>query len=188
MAEIAKLMHAKDFMDSLSNGIDPTNDEVLTRDSLLNNINLSRCFFFVSDILRQVIENNGYVGRRVRSNVKLLPFVLPEEERKKIEVTEAPAMVKQFTDRINSLIDINTMQKLKVTAVTGWLVKEGLLSEETVNDKKRKIATKAGEKLGISSEAREGQYGGYMAILYKESAQKHIVNNLDQIIKLSNGE
>jgi len=188
MAEIAKLLHAKDYMDRLSNGIDPTNDDVLTRDSLVNNVNLSRCFFFVSDILRQVIENDGYVGRRVRSNVKLLPFVMSDEDRKKIEVTEAPTMVKHFTDRINSLIDINTMQKLKLTAVTGWLVKEGLLCEETVNDKKRKIPTKAGEKLGIYSEAREGQYGGYLATLYKESAQKHILKNLDQIIKLSNGE
>jgi len=188
MAELTKLLHAKDYMDRLSNGIDPTNDEVLTRDSLLNNVNLSRCFFFVSDILRQVIENDGYVGRRVRNNVKLLPFILSEEDRKKIEVTEAPTMVKHFTDRINSMIDINTMQKLKLTAVTGWLVKERFLCEEVINDKKRKVPTKAGEKLGIYSETREGHYGTYMATLYKESAQKHILENLDQIISLSNGE
>ena len=188
MAELTKLLHAKDYMDKLSNGIDPTSDKVLTREALLNNITLSRCFFFVSDILRQVIENDGYVGRRVRSNVKLLPFMLSEEARKQIEVTEAPTMIKQFTDRINSLIDVDAMQKLKVTALTGWLVKEGLLKEETINDKKRKLPTKAGEKLGIYSETREGQYGGYIATLYKESAQKHIVNNLDQITKISNGE
>ena len=188
MAEMTKLLHAKDCMDKLSNGIDPISDEVLTRDSLLNSITLSRCFFFVSDILRQVIENDGYIGRRVRSNVKLLPFVLPEEDRKQIEVTETPAMIRQFTDRINSLIDIDIMQKLKVSALTGWLVNEGLLEEETINGKKRKIPTKAGEKLGIYSEARESQYGGYTAILYKESAQRHILKNLDKIITLSNGE
>jgi len=187
MAEMTKLLYAKDYMDKLSNGINPINDEVLTRDSLLNNITLSRCFFFVSDILRQVIENDGYVGKRVRSNVKLLPFVLSEEDQKQIEVTEAPTMIKHFTDRINSMIDINTMQKLKLTAITGWLVKEGLLKEEIINDKKRKIPTKAGEKLGIYSESREGQYGVYTATLYKESAQKHIINNLDQIIALTNG-
>ena len=188
MAELTKLLHAKDYMDRLSNGIDPTSDEVLTRDSLLNNITLSRCFFFVSDILRQVIENDGYVGRRVRSTVKLQPFMLPEEMQKQIEVTEVPTMIKQFSERINSLIDLSAMQKLKVTALTGWLVNEGLLEEEVVNDRKRKIPTKAGEELGIYSEAREGQYGGYIAILYKESAQKHMINNLEQIIKLSNGE
>jgi len=44
------------------------------------------------------------------------------------------------------------------------------------------------KKLGIYSENREGQYGGYLAILYKESAQKHIVDNLEQIIMISNGE
>jgi len=28
---------------------------------------------------------------------------------------------------------------------------------------------------------RKGQYGGYLAILYKESTQRHIINNLEQI-------
>ena len=188
MTDMEKLWHAKDSMDKLSNGIDPISDEVLPNDTVLNNVDLSRNFFFISDVLRQVLENGGVVGRRARSKVVLSPFMLADDMREKIEITEAPAMIKQFTDRINSLIDERTMKKLKVSALTVWLVKEGLLCEEIVNDKKRKKPTKAGEKLGISSEAREGQYGGYLAILYNESAQRHIVNNLEHIISISNGE
>ena len=188
MNEIEKLIQAKDYMDKLSNGIDPVSDEVLTKEVLLNNIDLSRCFFFVSDILRQVIENDGFVGRRVGGNVKLPPFALSDDSRSKIEITEKPVMIKYFTENINSLVDIGTMQKLKVTAVTKWLVENGFLDEEIVNEKKRKIPTKEGEMLGIYSEAREGQYGGYLAILYNESAQRHIVENLDKIIAISNGE
>jgi len=188
MTNMKRLISAKDYMDKLSNGIDPVSDEVLTKEALLGNIELSRCFFFTSDVLRQVIENNGFIGRRAHRNAMLPPFSLSEEQRTQIEVTEKPTMVRQFTESINNLIDMNTMRKLKVTAVTRWLVENGLLCEEVVNEKKRKIPTKKGEKLGIYSEAREGQYGGYMATLYKESAQRYIVENLDQIAILSNGE
>jgi len=188
MTNLEKLTNAKDFMDKLSNGINPVSDEMLTKEALLGNIDLSRCFFFVSDILRQVLENDGFIGRRGRSYTKLPPFALTDEQRNQVAITERPTMIRSFTEGINNLIDINAMRKLKVTAVTNWLVENDLLSEETVDEKKRKIPTKKGEKLGIYSEAREGQYGGYMAILYKEAAQRHIVENLDKIIKLSNGE
>jgi len=188
MTEMEKLLNAKDYMDKLSNGINPVTDEVLTIDVLLNNVNLSRCFFYMSDILRQVIENGGSITKRARSRTTLTPFELADEMRSKIEITTTPTMIKHLTDRINSLIDENTMRKLKVTAFTGWLVNNGFLCEEVVDERKRKVPTKAGEKLGIYSESRDGHYGSYLAILYKESAQRHILENLDQIIKLSNGE
>ena len=188
MTEMEKLISAKECMDKLLNGIDPISDEVLPNDTILNNVELSRNFFYVSDILRQVIENGGSVAKRVQSKSYLPPFKVPIDQHGQIEITTAPVMIKHFTDRINSLIDENTMRKLKVTAITAWLVSNGFLCEEIINDKKRKKPTEDGEKLGIYSENREGQYGGYLAILYKESAQKHIVNNLEQIIAISNGE
>ena len=183
--EIERLRHAKTCMDRLAEGTDPTSGEVLPEDTALGNVQLSRCFFLASDILRKVIENNGFVGQRIE---KLLPpFSLPSDMYEKVEITSDPAMIKRFTDRINELADISTMRKLKVTALTSWLVNNGYLCEEVVNDKKRKIPTKQGEELGIRAESREGQYGSYLAILYNENAQRLLVNNLDQIIALSNG-
>jgi len=186
MTEIAKLITAKDYMDKLSNGINPVNDEVLTIDVLLNNVNLSRCFFYVSDILRQVIENDGFVAKKARSRLLLSPFELSDEMRRKIEITTTPTTITPLAKRINALIDENTMRKLKVTALTGWLVENGLLCEEIINERKRKTPTEAGEKLGIYSETIIGHYGSYLSVFYKESAQRYIVDNLDQIIKLSN--
>ena len=187
MTELEKLKHAKDYMDKLSNGIDPVSDEVLPEDTVLNNVDLSRCFFYLSDVLRKLIENNDFVVRQYPKKTQLTPFALPDDLRTKIEITETPAMIRQFTDRINKLVDETVMQKLKVTALTTWLADNGFLYEEIISTKKRKRPTKAGEELGIFSELHEGRYGGYLAILYKESAQRHIVSNLDQIIAISNG-
>ena len=188
MTNLEKLSNAKDYMDKLSNGINPVSDEMLTKDALLGNIDLSRCFFFVSDVLRQIIENGGVIGNRRQNYSKLEPFNLSDEQREKIEITENPAMIRRFIESINSLIDAETMRKLKVTAVTKWLVDNGLLSEEIFDEKKRKKPTKKGEKLGIYSEQRESFRGSYLAILYKESAQRHILENLNEIIAISNGE
>ena len=188
MPDLEKLEYVKDWIDRLADGVDPTSGEILTEDTVLNNVDLSRCFFYISDVLRQVIENNGEIIKQSRRKTKLLPFMLPNDLRNQIKITEAPTMITQFTGRINGLIDDGSMRKLKVTALTTWLVNEGLLCEVVINDKKRKTPTKAGEKIGISSEEREGRYGDYLAVLYSESAQQHIVNNLEHIIAISNGE
>ena len=173
MPELEKLEYAKDWMDRLAEGVDPTSGELLSEDTVLNNTDITRCFFYVSDVLRQVIENNGEINKRVKRKTKLQPFMLPDDLRNQIEITEAPTMITHFTGRINSLIDENTMKKLKVTELTRWLVNNGLLCEEVVNDKKRKKPTKAGEKIGIFSEEREGRYGNYLG-----SCIMNLLNNI----------
>ena len=186
MIELERLTQTKTWMDSLAEGIDPTTGELLPKDTVLNNTQLSRCFSFASDIIRQVRENGGVVGQR--RSFALPPFSLPNDKHDQVEITSEPAMIRRFTDRVNGLVDVSTMRKLKVTALTSWLVKNGYLREEIVNEKKRKTPTKQGEELGISAELREGQYGSYLAILYNENAQRLLVSNLDQIIAISNGD
>jgi hypothetical protein len=59
MTELEKMQRAKLYIDKLAGGIDPLTDAEVPGDSVLNNVRLSRCFYYVSDILRQVIENGG---------------------------------------------------------------------------------------------------------------------------------
>ena len=55
MTELEKLEYAKSFMDKLANGINPLDDTPIPDDDIANNVRLTRYFFYVSDILRQVI-------------------------------------------------------------------------------------------------------------------------------------
>ena len=59
MTELEKIAYAKSFMDKLANGINPLDDTPIPDADIVNNVRLSRCFFYVSDILRQVYENGG---------------------------------------------------------------------------------------------------------------------------------
>ena len=56
------IQHAQTYMDMLSNGIDPISGEPVPEDSTLQQERLKKCFSFVSEILNEVIQNNGIVS------------------------------------------------------------------------------------------------------------------------------
>ena len=186
--ELEKLERARLYIEQLANGIDPISDRELPEDSALNQVRLSRCFFYVADILGQVIANGGQVQKATGSTSPLLPpFGLPEELRGQIPI-EQSTMIKRFTDSINALVDLGVMRKLKMTAFTTWLEEQGYLRGDMYNGKKRRVPTDKGHAAGITSDERQGQYGGYTATLYDENAQRLMIAHLDEIIALSNGE
>jgi ATP-dependent DNA helicase RecQ len=140
----------------------------------------------VAEHLRQVEDNGGQVQRATGSNSpQLPPFSMPEELRAQIPI-EPSAMIKRFTDSINALVDLNAMRKLKMTALTAWLVEEGYLREDLYNGKRRKAVTDKGRAAGITEEQRQGAGGVYTATLYNEDAQRLLVARLEEIIALSN--
>ena len=63
MTELEKMQRAKMYIDKMANGINPIDDAPAADSDMINNVRLSRCLFYVSDILRQVIDNNGIVGK-----------------------------------------------------------------------------------------------------------------------------
>ena len=84
MTELEKIERAKMYMDKLANGINPIDDTMAPDDDLINNVRLSRCFFFVSDVLRQVIENGG---TKSAVNKKPKNFLLKSPWRKEASLS-----------------------------------------------------------------------------------------------------
>ena len=50
MTELEKIKRAKMYMDKLANGINLLDDTVVPDEDIVNQVRLSRCFFFVSDV------------------------------------------------------------------------------------------------------------------------------------------
>ena len=82
MTELEKMQRAKMYIDKLANGINPIDDTAAPENDVINNVRLSRCFFYVSDILRQVIENGG-TAKAIKSAPKS-PFFLTDEQKNAI--------------------------------------------------------------------------------------------------------
>ena len=56
--ELDTMKHAKEYIDKLANGIDPFTGKPIPDDDIVNNVKLSRCFFYISGILEKVIKDS----------------------------------------------------------------------------------------------------------------------------------
>ena len=72
MTELETMQRAKGYLDKLALGIDPLTGREVPEDSVLNNVRLARCFFYVSDVLERLISNGGQTERKP----KLQPFAM----------------------------------------------------------------------------------------------------------------
>lgn len=182
MTDLEKIEYAKFFMDKLANGINPLDDSSIPESDVVNNVRLSRCFFYVSDILRQVIENGGVKPVKVTKHRKK-EFVLTDEERSEIQISEIPLSVSEISDYLNTLVDLETIKKISSATITNWLIDLQLLEIVVQpNGKNKKMPTEQGREIGIFTEERTGMYGNYIVVLYSQSAQRFIYDNIDAIV------
>ena len=185
MTDLEIMQHAKEYLDKLAKGIDPLTGREVPEGEIINNVRISRCLFYVSDVLRQVIENGGIQVKSVKSSAKA-PFALSFEDRARYPFGDWPVTVSVIAQRLNELVDLNTMQRLKTTSITKFLLQSGLLFEEVgPSGNKNKRPTEAGRKLGVSTAQRMGQNGEYTSVVYDRQAQQFILDNLDAIIAIN---
>ena len=184
MTEIEKMERAKMYMDKLANGINPIDDTVIPDDDTVNNVRLSRCFFYVSDVLRQVIENGGVVSDTKEKRHKKVSFNISFEDIQRYPFSDEPIALSKIAERINELVDLEGMKKLSYKNIADWLVEIGMLQVVTKADgKTSKAPTEQGKSIGIAIEVRTGQYGKYEIVVYNRSAQAFIVDNIAAVIE-----
>ncbi len=176
--DVKIVAHAKDYIDDLARGINPFSKEAVDDNDIINNVKISRCLFYVSDILEAVIAGGGV---KKPKKPKLEVFDLQTLDLDNYEYLIHPITISVIARKINELKP-EAMEKLKVTAITNWLVDINMLSVVHANGKNHKCPTANGESIGITMEQRDGQYGPYYAVLYNESAQHFIIDNLAAII------
>ncbi len=176
--DVKLVAYAKDYIDDLARGINPFSKKAVDNNDIINNVKISRCLFYVSDILEAVIEGGGVKNLK---KPKPEPFDLQMLDLDNYEYLIQPITISVIARKINELKPEN-MEKLKVTAITNWLVDINMLSVVQVNGTNYKRPTANGESIGITMEQRDGQYGPYYAVLYNESVQHFIIDNLAAII------
>ncbi len=184
MTELETIRRAKMYMDKLAKGINPINDTQVPENDTLNNVRLSKCFAFVSDILQRVVENGGLPQPALATSVKGT-FCLPELRKKEFTFSDEPIPISEITKRINALIDVNTMQKITYQQIRAWLTTNGILEDAaTISGGRTKHPTDLGKSMGIFTERRTGADGEYQVVLYDKSAQQFILDNIDAMIPM----
>ena len=184
MNEMDTMARAKMYIEKLANGINPLTDTELPSEDVVNNVHISRCFFYVADVLGRVIDNGGI---KKKSSGRKASFSLTQEQITKFELSEKPVSVSDFVEKLNRFIDENSMKKLKTTSITNWLVDIEMLEiVKLPNNKTKKMTTAKGNAIGIDTETRTSLYGEYTIVLYDKNAQQFILDNIDSVIAKNN--
>ena len=179
MNESEKLLKAKSYLDKLANGINPITNELASENDTINNIHISRCLFYVSDVLRNLIENNNNPQKKKNSKI---PISVTPQRLADYVFDDNPITVTEITKKLNSLIDTEEMKGIKTTSITNWLIKINMLEYfADENGKNHKIPTENGIQLGITTQERLGMYGSYKVVLYDSNVQQFILDNIDTI-------
>lgn len=188
MTELEKIEYTKAFIDKLATGVNPLDDTEIPNNDLLNNVRISRCMFYVSGILQSICN---YLKTQASSNkkkTKNLPFSITVDQLWKYKFDENSLYISGVADKINELVDLNEVGKLKTHSITEWLLNNDLLElHRAQNGKDYKSLTPKGEELGIISESRISKSGqSYIVLLYPPKAQRYILDHIAEITEINN--
>lgn len=181
MTQLELMVHAQNYIKSLANGFNPLDNSKLPDDDIVNNVQISRCLFYVSAVLQEVINNDGKVSKK--SKPKRLPFTITPQQISKVKVTEAPISLSEFVRNINSVIDTEKYKGLTYRDLSGWLVTKDLLAVKTINGKDKKVITDSSKYIGISVVYRSYYEKNYTVTVYDQNAQRYILDNMPDILQ-----
>jgi len=180
MTELETLERAKMYLDKLANGIDPLTDCPAAEGDVIQQVRISRCLFYVSDVLRQLIEQGGL--SKPKKRVGREPFELTPAEAARFDYSNEPIPVGEITQRINACLTDENRRRLKKGVIAAFLEEAGFLASVIDADgRARRLATEAGERIGIYSETRTGYRGPYTVTLYTRDAQAFVLDHIDAI-------
>ena len=179
MTELETMQRAKMYLDKLAQGIDPITNQEIHDDSVLNNVRLARCFFYVSDVLGKVIDNGGSVGQPVRN----VDFFITPEQLARVQIMDYPVRITELTEALHQAVGDPQMKKPNVKKITDWLMKNGFMTQVTGPDgKAHRVPTDRGLKMGMSTRLRQTCDGEYQAVYYNSDAQQFVLDNLPAML------
>ena len=128
MEELQKLLRAREYLQQLSQGIDPISHEALPQENGLTGQRLRNCFAYVAGVLSQVIENGGQIGRQARE--KKAPFSISAQQLSQVQLSDTPVSLSVVVQRINEAAGVDdTKKKLTHPPLANWLLAKGFLQE-----------------------------------------------------------
>ena len=180
MDDKERLYYAKQYVESMANGINPLNNQPVAETDLLNNVHISRCLFFTANILQAVIDNNGVTVK----NKKRKDFYITDEQRQLLKPQEHDLIVSEIAKMISSFSKENECKNLQAATINKWLLNIGMLE---LLEEQFKIATAQGVEIGITSILLTSENGReYYRNTFSPNAQQFIFDNIDSISEFQN--
>ncbi|MCX7711427.1 MAG: hypothetical protein N2484_16425 [Clostridia bacterium] len=180
IADYEKMEKAKNLLQKIAKGVDPLTGELIAEDSFLNDPRIIRCFYYVSEVLENVIQ-----GAYSKSSGKNADFIITAEQKSRVVFSEGKIGVNEFSRCINQCIDASRSKKMTGVGLNKRLKKLGLLSEVETNDgKTRTVTNEQSAQYGIETEKRTFKGVEYDAVVINDQGKKYLLEHIEDIMKI----
>ena len=202
MTELEKIAYAKRFIDDMANGINPIDGIPVPEEDILNNVRISRCLFYVSSVLEDVLKT-GKKAKSRKLKIKSaeneekedkpektekpkkedkIPFLMTAEQIRLFEFCPFPISITNFCRNVNNLISNVDMQGVRYRHVTQWLLNAGLIEwVEWKNGHYKRVATEEGEAIGLILRIFTNFGRSSPVVMLTEDAQRFILDHINEV-------
>lgn len=175
MTEKKQIQSAKDILQKIANGINPVNGESISNESFLNDPQIIRCFYYISQILEGIL--NGVFTKRVSGS-----FHINEEQTKTVVLPQGTLGVSAFAKCINDALDISN-KKLTGMELNKKLKQMKILGEEKDSEGKAiTVINDNSQRYGFEVEHRSFNGREYDKIVINDKGKKYLLDNLEKIM------
>ena len=200
------IRHAKNYLDLLAAGTDPISNEKIEGDSVVSRPQMQKCFRFVSDILQEVLQNNGLVLLDMEDAAGQAPLAVPvtvhgssyelvrrkagfsltPEQKRDVLISRLPITPAEFLKNVNSAVNPTVMEKLSAKAVNAWLKKNAYIAEgktQVVMNRTVWHPTPVAREIGIiETDVTDPKTGGIkQRLMLTTHAQEYLLTHLEEI-------
>jgi hypothetical protein len=178
MTEFEKLQTAKLYMNKLADGIDPVSGTEVPGDSIINSVELSRCFNYVFSML-SMLESHGGSAKDLAERPD--PFSIDEKTASQVRLSTNPVGAAALAKMINSVLPLG-IKGISAVQIGNWCESKGYLECILINGRRNRVATAQGTAFGIMSESKFRADGiPYKKNLYSFDAQRMILKYANEI-------
>jgi|AGTN01.1.fsa_nt_gi hypothetical protein len=178
MTELDVLKRAETYIKKLAKGINPLTDEEVREDTVVNEVRLSRCFFYIGEVLEKLIKSGGEIGSAKKAKPKRTEEIkIDEDFIKKYSFKSRPVSLSVILQALNSINP--AMKKIKFKDVSQILYDKGILVDNPVSSRPKRVASDSAAGFGIYNEQKiSATRGEYTAVLYNEEGQRKLLEML----------
>lgn len=182
MTDIDILKHAQEYIQKLSQGIDPLTDEPAAENDIIRQPRIQNCLAYVAVYLKNGIsEDKGPEAKRSHRGA----FYITEEEKSALFSVESRVYLKDMADLINSVAAKEGCYKFQPKWLNDYLLSIGMLQIKNGY----KVPTEEGLKIGITPIRKVSEkIGEYYVNTFSTEAQQFIMDNIDAVIASANSE
>ena len=175
--DIDQIGKAKEIIQKLANGIDPTTGGEVGDDHILSDPRIIRMFFFVSEVLDNVIRGD------YSKDTKITEFAITPEQKEDVVFTDGDIGVNEIAKCINKSINPLVSRKVSGMLINKGLKRMGILTEtETYDGKKRTTINDISQDYGFTEIKRNFDGREYMQVVANDMGKKFVLDNIEEIM------